>query len=98
MPILRASDFYPASGALTTRAAMLRTFASRVPPTKRSIPALDASLTTVMRFLCAADATRCSTRLAKKFFGKAVTLLDGRDSSTRQAATSMPKWKSSEGR
>lgn len=90
-PTLNVLDFSRASGALTIRVRMLHTSASRVRPTARKTPVLDKSLTTVMRFLCAADATRYSTKLAKRLFGKIATLLDGRGRSTKSAATSMPK-------
>ena len=92
---LNVLDFSRASGALTIRVRTLHTFASRVRPTAKPTQVLDRSLTTVMRFLCAADATRYSTRLAKRLFGKVAILLDGRGSSTKPAATSMPKCKSS---
>lgn len=86
-------DFSRASGALTIRVRTLRTFASRVPPTERQTQVSDASLTTAMRFLCAADATRYSTKLAKKIFGKVATRFLGRGSSMKRAATSMQKCK-----
>ena len=88
-------DFCHASGALTIRVRTLRTSASRVQPTARATQAWERSLTTAMHFLCAANATRYSTRLAKRIFGKIATLLDGRGSSTKSAATSTRKYKSS---
>lgn len=92
---LNVLDFSRAPGVLTIRVRMLHTSASRVRPTERKTPVLDRSLVTAMRYLCAADATRYSTRLAKRLFGKVATLLGGRERSTRSVATSTPKCRSS---
>jgi len=92
------ADFgsYPASNVgLTIRIRTLRTSASRVRPTDTQTPASVRSQETIMRYLCAADATRYSTRLAKRLFGKVATLLSGRGSSTKRAETLMRSPRSS---
>ncbi len=80
-----------AAGVLTIRARTLRTSASRLRPTAKSTQASDRNLAMFMSCLCAADATKPSTRLAKRLFGWVVTLLDGRANSTRFLATSTKK-------
>ena len=84
-------DFSRVSGALTIRVRTLRTLGSRQPPTASPTPVLARSRETIFAYLCAADATRYSTRLARRLFGKIATLLDGRGRSTKSAATSMQK-------
>lgn len=86
---------YPVSGALTIRVRMLRTSASRLRPEGTQTPASVRSQETIMRFLCAADATCYSIRVAKRLFGKVATLLSGRGNSTKRAVTLMPRCKSS---
>ncbi len=84
----RASN---AAGPLTIRIRTLRTLGSRQQLTTKKIQVWDRSLAMFMSCLCAADATKPSTRLAKRLFGWVVTLLDGRANSTRCPATSTKK-------